>query len=74
MKLRKSIFVTALVAGMLVVINLCLYFLDSPAYLVLTGGVVLYGFFCAVRWISAAGCVSPIPPPSALRQKRNRLP
>lgn len=46
MKLRKSIFVTALVAGMLVVINLCLYFLDNPAYLVLTGGIVLYGFLC----------------------------
>lgn len=56
MKLRKAIFVTVLVSVMLAVIDACLYILCNPAFIALTGAVVVYGLlrgatdFC--YWLS----------------------
>lgn len=55
MKKGKSIIVTVLVAAMLAVIDCCFYVLCVPAFVVLTGAFVLYGYvhwaadFC--RWM-----------------------
>lgn len=44
MKKGKSIIVTVLVAAMLAVIDYCFYILCVPAFTILTGAFVLYGY------------------------------
>lgn len=68
MKLRKAIFVTVLVSAMLAVIDACLYILCNPAFIALTGAVVVYGLLRGAcdfyHWLS-----KPDPEPKHLTKK-----
>lgn len=72
MSKSKSVFVTALVAVMLVAIVVGLYLLKSRAYLIIAGVLGIYGFLCAAfnfcQWL---GKETPLlPPPPQLRHRQ----
>lgn len=72
MSKSKSVFVTALVAGMLAAIVVGLYLLKSKAYLIIAGLLGIYGFLCAAfnfcQWL---GKETPLlPPPPQLRHRQ----
>ena len=62
----KSVFVTALVAVMLVAIVVGLYLLQSRAYLIIAGLLGLYGYICAsfnfYHWLGKEQPLLPPPP------------
>lgn len=62
----KSVFVTALVAVMLVAIVVGLYLLQSRAYLIIAGLLGLYGYICAsfnfCHWLGKEQPLLPPPP------------
>lgn len=68
MKLRKAIFVTILVVVMLAVIDACLCILCNPAFIALTGSVVVYGLLRGAcdfyHWLS-----KPDPAPKRLTKQ-----
>ena len=69
----KSIFVTALVAGMLAAIAVGLYLLHSKAYLVIAGFLCVYGFLCAAfnfcQWLGKEPPLLPPPPQIRTREE-----
>ena len=52
----KAVFVTVIIAAMLVVIDIGLYILCTPGFIVLTGTLALYGYFRGAgvfrRWLA----------------------
>lgn len=72
MSKSKSVFVTALVAGMLAAIVVGLYLLKSRAYLIIAGLLGIYGFLCAAfnfcQWLEKETPL--LPPPPQLRHRQ----
>ena len=72
----KTVLVTVIIAALVAVIDLGLYLLASPGFVVLSGALAVYGFIRGAgdfgRWLDGAGKSAPVTPPFDLQQEHVR--